>query len=192
MLELVFLGTAASAPSIQRGLPSQVVLYQDERFIVDCGEGTQRQILRSGLGFRRLNRVLLTHGHLDHCGWLPRLIRGGFTGPVYCTPATGDITAIVLRDSAHIQAEDAAYKKRRHKKEGRKSPRPIEPLYTAQEVETTLGQIRRADYRETTEAAPGIGVAFHEAGHILGSTLLCLTLDHGAMLNEPLEIISSI
>lgn len=66
MIEIVFLGTAASAPSIQRGLPSQVVLYRDERFLVDCGEGTQRQILRSGLGFRRLQRVLLTHGHLDH------------------------------------------------------------------------------------------------------------------------------
>ncbi|MCU0520748.1 MAG: ribonuclease Z [Anaerolineae bacterium] len=66
MLELVFLGTAASAPSIQRGMPAQVVLYRDERFLIDCGEGTQRQILQSGLGFRRLNRVLLTHGHLDH------------------------------------------------------------------------------------------------------------------------------
>jgi len=66
MLELVFLGTAASAPSIQRGLPAQMVLWRDERFLVDCGEGTQRQILRSGLGFRHLQRVLLTHGHLDH------------------------------------------------------------------------------------------------------------------------------
>jgi ribonuclease Z len=66
MLELVFLGTAASAPSIQRGMPAQALLYRDERFLIDCGEGTQRQILRSGLGFRRLNRVLLTHGHLDH------------------------------------------------------------------------------------------------------------------------------
>ena len=74
MLELVFLGTAASAPSIQRGLPSQVVLHQDERFVIDCGEGTQRQILRSGLGFRRLNRVLLTHGHLDHILGLGGLI----------------------------------------------------------------------------------------------------------------------
>jgi len=74
MIELVFLGTAASAPSIQRGLPSQVVLYQDERFLVDCGEGTQRQILRSGLGFRRLSRAFLTHGHLDHILGLGGLI----------------------------------------------------------------------------------------------------------------------
>lgn len=66
MLELVFLGTAASAPSIQRGLPAQMLLYRDERFLIDCGEGTQRQILRSGLGFRRLQRILITHGHLDH------------------------------------------------------------------------------------------------------------------------------
>lgn len=66
MIELVFLGTSASAPSIHRGLSAQVVLYEDHRFLVDCGEGTQRQILHSGLGFRRLDRVLLTHGHLDH------------------------------------------------------------------------------------------------------------------------------
>lgn len=74
MLELVFLGTAASAPSIQRGLPAHVLLYQDERFLIDCGEGTQRQILRSGLGFRRLSRVMLTHGHLDHILGLGGLI----------------------------------------------------------------------------------------------------------------------
>ncbi len=74
MLELVMLGTAASAPSIQRGLPAQVVLWRDERFLVDCGEGTQRQILRSGIGFRRLQRVLLTHGHLDHILGLGGLI----------------------------------------------------------------------------------------------------------------------
>ncbi|MBN1262237.1 MAG: ribonuclease Z [Anaerolineae bacterium] len=74
MIELVFLGTAASAPSIQRGLPSQMVIYEGERFLVDCGEGTQRQILRSGLGFRRLQHVLLTHGHLDHILGLGGLI----------------------------------------------------------------------------------------------------------------------
>jgi len=66
MIEIVFLGTSASAPSIHRGLSAQIVLHKDYRFLVDCGEGTQRQILRSGLGFKRLNRILLTHGHLDH------------------------------------------------------------------------------------------------------------------------------
>ena len=66
MFEIVFLGTSASAPSIHRGLSSQVVLHDEHRFLVDCGEGTQRQILKSGLGFKRLNKVLITHGHLDH------------------------------------------------------------------------------------------------------------------------------
>lgn len=66
MFELVFLGTSASAPSVHRGLSSAMVLHQEYRFLVDCGEGTQRQLLRSGLGFRRLDRILLTHGHLDH------------------------------------------------------------------------------------------------------------------------------
>jgi ribonuclease Z len=66
MFEIVFLGTSASAPSIRRGLPAAVVMHKEYRFLVDCGEGTQRQLLRSGLGFRRLDKILLTHGHLDH------------------------------------------------------------------------------------------------------------------------------
>ncbi|HNZ16404.1 MAG: ribonuclease Z [Anaerolineaceae bacterium] len=66
MFELVFLGTSASAPSIKRGLSSLIVKHDEYRFMVDCGEGTQRQILRSGVGFKRLNHILLTHGHLDH------------------------------------------------------------------------------------------------------------------------------
>lgn len=66
MFEIVFLGTSASAPSIHRGLTAQVVKHDEYRFLIDCGEGTQRQILRSGLGFKRLNRILITHGHLDH------------------------------------------------------------------------------------------------------------------------------
>ncbi len=66
MFEITFLGTSAAAPSVHRGLTAQVVSYRDYRFLIDCGEGTQRQILRSGIGFRRLNRILITHGHLDH------------------------------------------------------------------------------------------------------------------------------
>src|SRR5512136_2412114 len=66
MFELVFLGTSASAPSIQRGLSAALLLHREYGFLIDCGEGTQRQILRSGLGFKGLERILLTHGHLDH------------------------------------------------------------------------------------------------------------------------------
>jgi ribonuclease Z len=74
VFEIVFLGTSASAPSIQRGLSAQIILFNEYRFLVDCGEGTQRQILRSRLGFRRLDRILLTHGHLDHILGLAGLI----------------------------------------------------------------------------------------------------------------------
>ncbi len=66
MFELVFLGTSASAPSVHRGLSSLLIKHEEFRFLVDCGEGTQRQILRAGVGFKRLNQILLTHGHLDH------------------------------------------------------------------------------------------------------------------------------
>ena len=66
LFEIIFLGTSASAPSVYRGLTSQVVSYNDKRFLIDCGEGSQRQILKSGIGFRRLNKILITHGHLDH------------------------------------------------------------------------------------------------------------------------------
>jgi ribonuclease Z len=74
MFELIFLGTSASAPSVHRGLSSAMVLYREHRFMVDCGEGTQRQLLQSGLGFKRLNTILLTHGHLDHILGLGGLI----------------------------------------------------------------------------------------------------------------------
>ncbi len=66
MFEIVFLGTSASAPSVRRGLSAQVVKHDEYRFLIDCGEGTQRQILQSGIGFKRLSRILITHGHLDH------------------------------------------------------------------------------------------------------------------------------
>lgn len=79
MFELLFLGTSASAPSVHRGLSAQLLMAKEYRFLIDCGEGTQRQILRSGVGFKRLNRILITHGHLDHilglAGLLSTLVR---------------------------------------------------------------------------------------------------------------------
>ncbi|HIP72478.1 MAG TPA: ribonuclease Z [Anaerolineae bacterium] len=77
MFELIFLGTSASAPSVHRGLSAHMILHREYRFLLDCGEGTQRQILRSGLGFKRLNKILLTHSHLDHILGL-----GGFVSTI--------------------------------------------------------------------------------------------------------------
>ena len=74
MFEIVFLGTSASAPSVHRGLSDQIVMHNEHRFLIDCGEGTQRQILQSGLGFKRLERILITHGHLDHILGLAGLV----------------------------------------------------------------------------------------------------------------------
>lgn len=87
MFEVVFLGTAAGVPAIDRGLPALVVLHRERRFLVDCGEGTQRQLLKSGLGFRRLDRVLLTHGHLDHL-----LGIGGLVGTMALLEASACVT----------------------------------------------------------------------------------------------------
>lgn len=109
MFEIVFLGTSASAPSAHRGLASQVVMVKDQRFMIDCGEGTQRQILKSGIGFKKLNKILITHGHLDHilglAGLMSSMIRwetlDGFDiyGGRWALERIGDlISRIVLRD----------------------------------------------------------------------------------------------
>src|SRR3546814_20027320 len=87
MIEVTFLGTAASVPSVERGLSSLLVRQGRERFLVDCGEGTQRQLIRSGIGFRQLDRVLLTHGHLDHLLGL-----GGFAGTINLWRTTERLT----------------------------------------------------------------------------------------------------
>ena len=92
MFELVFLGTAAAVPSTERGLPALLVAKGPIRFLIDCGEGTQRQLMRAGLGFRGLAHVLLTHAHLDHCwGWRassPRLLSIGWMGRSRLSAAT--------------------------------------------------------------------------------------------------------
>ena len=104
MFEIIFLGTSASAPSIQRGLPAQVVKHNEHRFLVDCGEGTQRQILQSGIGFKRLNRLLITHGHLDHI-----LGIGGLVSTFLRWEAIDNLE-IYAGDSALERIEDLLFK----------------------------------------------------------------------------------
>jgi len=113
-----------------------------------------------------IDAVVLSHAHIDHCGKLPHLVREGFTGPIYATPATRDLVEILLADSAHIQEEDTAYW---NKKRVRRGDAPIEPLYTAEDVDQTVKLLESRRLGEAFEVAPELRVTFHEAGHMLGS-----------------------
>ena len=147
------------------------------RVLVDCGLYQERQFAgRNWEPFpvppKSINALLLTHAHLDHCGYLPRLVKNGFRGDIFCTAATADIADIVLRDSATIQEEDASAKRKRHAREGRKGHYPEEPLYTVEDVEKTSKLFSPVEYEKPVRIARGIEASFHEAGHILGSTMI--------------------
>jgi metallo-beta-lactamase family protein len=156
----------------------------DRKVLVDCGLYQERQFqYRNWEPFPtppgEIGAVLLTHAHLDHCGLLPKLVREGFRGPVICTAATADITGIILLDAARLQEEDAAYKKKRHLKEGRRGPYPEIPLYTVEDAEAVLPLFRPAAYNESVAVAPGIEATFHDAGHVLGSSMIKLVIGQG-------------
>jgi metallo-beta-lactamase family protein len=116
---------------------------------------------------RTLDHVVLTHAHLDHSGYLPRLVKDGFRGPVTCTRETAELTAIVLRDSAHLQEEDARYANTA----GFSKHDPALPLYDSRDVERALELLAPRDYDTRVEVAPGVDVTLRTAGHILGSAI---------------------
>jgi metallo-beta-lactamase family protein len=124
--------------------------------------------------------VLLTHAHVDHCGYLPRLVRDGFRGRIVSTRVTAEIAAVVLADSAKLQVEDAAFKKKRHARERRTGPHPEVPLYTPEDVEATLALLAPADYGAEVPLGGGLAARFRDAGHILGSASVLVSCGSGA------------
>jgi metallo-beta-lactamase family protein len=120
----------------------------------------------------QLAALVLTHVHVDHCGLIPRLVKEGFKGPIYCTPPSVELAEIVLRDSAHIQTEDARFKLKRHAKEGRQGKHPVVPLYVESDVERILPHLHGVPYNTPLTISESVSVTFHDAGHILGSAML--------------------
>jgi len=167
--KLTFLGAAENVTGSR-----YLLEINGSRLLIDCGLYQERSLAdRNWAPFpiapSSLDAVLLTHAHIDHCGYLPRLVRDGFNGPIHATTPTADIAKTVLLDSAKIQAEDVAFKKKRHEKENRPNPRPLEPLYTVADVEQCCSHFSPVRYRQTVSIAEGVEATFTDAGHILGS-----------------------
>jgi metallo-beta-lactamase family protein len=148
------------------------------RILLDCGlyQGPRAEARQRNCCFpfppREIDAVVLSHAHIDHCGNLPNLVRQGFAGPIYCTPATRDLAAVMLADSAKIQEEDAAYlnRKRPHGQER------VEPFYDRLDVPPTLRLMQSVGYDRPFDIGQGMTLQFADAGHLLGSAITHLTI----------------
>ena len=155
------------------------------RFVVDCGlfQGGRNAVHKNlrALDFplRALDFVLLTHAHLDHSGLIPRLVALGYRGPIYATQATVDLLAVMLLDSAHIQEKEAEWNNRRSRARNPRSLSNAAPLYTVEQARESLSRLVGLPYDETFRPHDGVDVCFREAGHILGSAVVEVTLATG-------------
>ena len=155
-----------------------LVEYGRQRLLVDCGlfQGYKQLRERNWIEFPvrpdSIDAVLLTHAHLDHSGYLPRLIRNGFRGKVLCTPATRDLCSLLLRDSGHLQEEEARV---RAEKGFSKHANPT-PLYTLEDAEAALERLVVHDFDTEIEMGPEIRARFHYAGHLLGAAQISLEI----------------
>jgi metallo-beta-lactamase family protein len=163
---LTFLGAAGTVTGSKHLLD-----LGDHRILVDCGlfQGLKELRHRNWAAFpiaaAQIDAVILTHAHLDHCGYLPRLVGQGFRGRVFCTPGTRDLCTLVLPDSAHIQEEDARQANKHHYSKHV----PAEPLYTEIDAARALDRLQPVGYDRPVPVVPGVEVEFVNAGHLLGS-----------------------
>jgi metallo-beta-lactamase family protein len=164
---LTFLGAAGTVTGSRL-----LVEHDGRRLLVDCGmfQGERELRRRNWAPFplppSDVDGVVLSHAHLDHVGWLPRLVAEGFSGPVRCSPHTAELAAIVLRDAAHLQEEDAQYAASR----GFSRHAPVLPLFDTAAAEKAIGLFEPVDFGVATTPVPGFAVRLHRAGHILGSS----------------------
>lgn len=180
-MELVFHGAAGEVTgSCCR------VSHDGGTFLVDCGmfqggrDADRKNWAALDFDLRTLDFVLLTHAHLDHSGLLPRLVALGYKGPIYATPATVDLLAVMLLDSAHIQEKEMEWLSRQSHRVRIRHRQNVAPLYTVEQARKSLKQLRRVAYGEALQLPGGVSCQFLDAGHILGSSILELDVPtHG-------------
>jgi metallo-beta-lactamase family protein len=150
------------------------------RVLLECGmhqggDATER-LGENGFPFKPadIDAVILSHAHLDHSGLLPKLVRAGFRGPIYCTSATRELLRVLLEDAWGLYERDLEYSNRRRKRSGRK---PLAPEYTLSDVQTVLNSCETTGYETDIKPGPAAVLRFHDAGHILGSAIVDLRLD---------------
>ncbi|MGB2800057.1 MAG: MBL fold metallo-hydrolase [Dehalococcoidia bacterium] len=175
-IKLSFLGAAKNVTGSR-----YLLEVNNTRLLVDCGLYQEREYRsRNWDPFptppHTIDAVLLTHAHLDHCGLLPKLVRDGFRGKIYCTAATSDIAEIMLLDAAKLQEEDAAFKTHRHEREGRKGPFPEVPLYTVDDAKAALPLFSPVRYGEAIQIGDDIKATFYDAGHVLGASMIMVSV----------------
>ena len=146
--------------------------------LIDCGlfqgqkEWRERNWQDTPVPAKEIDAVILTHAHLDHSGWIPRLVKAGFQGPIYATPATIDLCSILLPDSGHLQEEDAEF----YNKQKKSKHTPALPLYTFEEAEACLQYFKPLDFDVTRQLSPELSFRYVRAAHILGSSMVEVTL----------------
>jgi metallo-beta-lactamase family protein len=160
-----------------------VLEINGKSYMVDCGsfQGSRAEADRKNRNFGipadRIEAAILTHGHLDHCGLLPLLVKRGYGGNIYATPATRDIASLIMMDSANIQARDALYLRNQARKRGEEFN--WEPLYSEEDAIRAAGQMVGISYRRPLSIGDGVNLEFYDAGHILGSAMAMITVKEG-------------
>lgn len=159
-----------------------LTLRSGTKILLDCGlfqgMGKDTQPLNESFGFepKEIDMIILSHAHIDHCGLIPRIVRQGFKGPIYATPATKELTGILLEDSAEIQRDDTRFINKRRAKQGLP---PFEPLYDLADAAKALELFETKEYDHWHQLSPEVSVMFTDAGHIIGSAAVHLIITEG-------------
>ena len=168
-MKIAFHGAARTVT----GSKHLLTLSNGKKILLDCGMfqgmGKETDILNREFGFEpnEVDVMILSHAHIDHCGLIPRLVKEGFTGKIFCTPATKDLTTVLLKDSAEIQQDEIKYQNKRRASDGLPY---LLPLYTEEDAQMAVEQLTEAGYNQWFGVSDGVQAMYTDAGHIIGST----------------------